>query len=708
MKLVEQRSQIFILFIVISMVFLISACQHNATPIADAGDEISTRLGATVELNGSGSHDPDGSPLEYQWLFTIVPDGSSPFIQSSSSAYAYFEPDLPGVYIVELMVFDGELYSAKDHVVVKVADTGADIQPPFPPVVPFIPGPPQYVGTLTNDVKFQSSADIPQDGEVVWEVVRKPNGAEVNISKIGVNEFSFETDTVGNYILQERLVVGNHTLDVSTISIDVVESRASITTNPIVFIDDVVNLKFGFFAPMPPMGETLIWEMLEKPNLSNAEISGVNQYDAKFVPDMPGIYEIKLTLTLPNEEPDFATLSIIASDQSEEVDHALLANTVCSSCHDGINATGKSVNHILSTGNCDSCHHINSWYPTVVVDHMEVIGTCVNCHNNVVAFGKNVNHIPSSDMCDACHSTQGYVPVIRVDHSQVLGTCVSCHNGVIATGKSNQHKLTFDDCIDCHSTLTWESNASPPIDSPIALDLAIEISSSAITYQLGELIKATATIRNDSNMDVQLYRFSSSASPLVIAVSGNMPYFNLSNPNDPQFDLPIEQLSTLKVGESITREVVWDQTLPQSGLVPEGSYVLKAFVTALEPGGVRRSEYGVKAEIMIEHPPVTLKGEDAVLKALEDLTVKAWYESNGSNITCRLYNQTFLVDAYTVTPIQTLVAVPESEISCQASLASNPDAEWNVFFKGIVPDDLFSYHVIIDAVSGELKLAMQM
>jgi hypothetical protein len=40
------------------------------------------------------------------------------------------------------------------------------------------------------------------------------------------------------------------------------------------------------------------------------------------------------------------------------------------------------------------------------VDHISVIGTCDSCHNGIIATGKPPDHIVTSDQCNECHTTE--------------------------------------------------------------------------------------------------------------------------------------------------------------------------------------------------------------------------------------------------------------------------------------------------------------
>ena len=100
---------------------------QNVPPNAEAGPAQNTDLGQQVNLDGSGSNDPDNgpNPLTFQWAFAQVPLGSAltgANITNATSAQASFTPDVPGDYQLRLDVSDGE-NTASDEVVVTVQPT---------------------------------------------------------------------------------------------------------------------------------------------------------------------------------------------------------------------------------------------------------------------------------------------------------------------------------------------------------------------------------------------------------------------------------------------------------------------------------------------------------------------------------------------------------------------------------------------------------
>jgi hypothetical protein len=92
----------------------------NTAPLADAGEDqtlyapASGIVEVTLTLDGSGSSDADGDPLEYFWSWTIEDDEFTPTGMTPSIK-------LPlGAHVIELIVNDGQLDSEPDYVTIEV------------------------------------------------------------------------------------------------------------------------------------------------------------------------------------------------------------------------------------------------------------------------------------------------------------------------------------------------------------------------------------------------------------------------------------------------------------------------------------------------------------------------------------------------------------------------------------------------------------
>jgi hypothetical protein len=84
---------------------------NDVAPIANAGSNQSAVVGATVTLNGSKSTETDGEALTYKWSLVSAPSGGKPMILNPTAQSASFVPDLPGTFVVQLIVNDGFLKS---------------------------------------------------------------------------------------------------------------------------------------------------------------------------------------------------------------------------------------------------------------------------------------------------------------------------------------------------------------------------------------------------------------------------------------------------------------------------------------------------------------------------------------------------------------------------------------------------------------------
>lgn len=97
----------------------------NDAPVADAGVDQRVTVGALVQLSGARSGDLDGDELEYRWTIVSKPPNSVAQLVGSTVQPATsprFTADVPGVFTVELVVFDGEAQSPPDLVTITSED----------------------------------------------------------------------------------------------------------------------------------------------------------------------------------------------------------------------------------------------------------------------------------------------------------------------------------------------------------------------------------------------------------------------------------------------------------------------------------------------------------------------------------------------------------------------------------------------------------
>ena len=102
----------------------VQASNGNQAPVADAGNsQVLTPCAPTqVGMDASASYDPEGQPLDFEWHFTSVPNGSDvsdAFLNGQYSSSPSFNWDVPGIYTLELRVSDGTLESEPDYVAVQ-------------------------------------------------------------------------------------------------------------------------------------------------------------------------------------------------------------------------------------------------------------------------------------------------------------------------------------------------------------------------------------------------------------------------------------------------------------------------------------------------------------------------------------------------------------------------------------------------------------
>lgn len=175
----------------------------NAPPLADAGPDQTVTPGQTATLDGSGSSDPEGQPLAFAWSLLSAPQGSAAAIDDLAAAVTALPIDLPGTYVAQLIVDDGELASAPDTVMLSTGN-----------VAPVADAGPDRVVLAGNVVTLDGTASTDADGDPLsfrWEILSRPTDSASVLFEPNSSTPSLFTDRAGDFVVQ--LIVNDGELD---------------------------------------------------------------------------------------------------------------------------------------------------------------------------------------------------------------------------------------------------------------------------------------------------------------------------------------------------------------------------------------------------------------------------------------------------------------------------------------------------------------
>jgi hypothetical protein len=196
----------------------VTAAVGNVAPVASAGDDVSTVVGTTVSLSGALSSDANGDTLTYTWTLVSRPAGSVAAPVNPGSATPTLTPDVPGLYVVELVVSDGLLSSAPDSVVVTAGDPNVNLAPVANA------GPRQRNVAIGQTVMLDGSKSYDPNGTALtytWTFKSKPKKSKATLQDDTTVAPSFVPDVRGNYVVQLVVSDGQLTSVASIVMIQV-------------------------------------------------------------------------------------------------------------------------------------------------------------------------------------------------------------------------------------------------------------------------------------------------------------------------------------------------------------------------------------------------------------------------------------------------------------------------------------------------------
>lgn len=174
----------------------------NLPPVASAGLNVSMEVGESIQLDGSGSFDPEGQPLDYAWTLGSGPVGHNGQLLNTTSVAPTFTPDLPGFYVISLVVNDGQLDSVPpDRTRITVS--------PFNAAPVANAGPDQNV-PVGATVQLDGAGSFDPEGQPLgysWSLSSVPPGSNAALSDPFLVNPTFVADVAGGYTA--RLIVSD-------------------------------------------------------------------------------------------------------------------------------------------------------------------------------------------------------------------------------------------------------------------------------------------------------------------------------------------------------------------------------------------------------------------------------------------------------------------------------------------------------------------
>src|SRR5713101_4233560 len=279
---------------------------QNSPPVARAGANQTVFVGTTVTLDGSASSDVDGDPLTFRWALTATPVGSLATLSDPTALQPTFVVDLPGTYVGQLIVNDGQVDSAPASVLISTQNS--------PPVAQAGPNQTVAVGTA---VYLDGSQSHDVDGDALsfhWALTATPVGSLALLSDPTAVQPIFAVDFPGTYTVQ--LIVNDGTVNSAPASVLISTHNsppvANAGPNQTVAAGTTVQLDGSQSHDVDGDPLSFHWALTATPVGSLALLSDLTAVQPTFVADLPGTYVGQLIVNDGQVDSAPATTTITA------------------------------------------------------------------------------------------------------------------------------------------------------------------------------------------------------------------------------------------------------------------------------------------------------------------------------------------------------------------------------------------------------------
>jgi len=283
----------------------------NSPPVANAGPNQTVNVGATVQLTGAGSTDVDSDPLTYHWSFTSIPTGSSATLSNATIVNPTFVADVPGNFVVQLIVNDGTVNSTPSTVTIGNQD-----------IAPVANAGPAQTVSLGALVTLDGTKSTDSDNKPLtyqWSLLSVPTGSAAALALPTSPNPYFTADLAGNYVAQ--LIVNDGYLNSSPSTVTISTSHSVPVANPgpnqTVTVGATVQLSGAASSDVDGYPLTYKWAILSQPTGGTGALSSTTLINPTFVANAGGTYVVQLIVNDGVYSSPPATVTITANPPNQ-------------------------------------------------------------------------------------------------------------------------------------------------------------------------------------------------------------------------------------------------------------------------------------------------------------------------------------------------------------------------------------------------------
>ncbi|MBP7866229.1 MAG: OmpA family protein [Acidobacteria bacterium] len=258
--------------------------RENKAPVANAGGDRVNEAAGVIQLNGSGSYDPDGDVITFQW--TQV-SGPAVTLTGADTATPSFTAADGQVYVFRLKVTDPYGAFSNDDVSISTRQNN-------PPVAN---AGPDLSNIPAGLVQLDGSASYDPDGDTLTFLWTQTMGPAVTLSGANTATPSFTADVDQVYVFKLKVTDAKGAFTFDEVSISTVQNRPPVA----VVGPDLSNVPPGAVqldgsASYDPDGDPLTfqWTQILGPSVA---LTGADTATPSFTAEAGRVYAFRLKVT---------------------------------------------------------------------------------------------------------------------------------------------------------------------------------------------------------------------------------------------------------------------------------------------------------------------------------------------------------------------------------------------------------------------------